>query len=120
MKKRHGRNWSVIFLCCLLAVPTMEGLLGRYGAEPSLELLRPALIVGALLGAAHILLRPVLRFLTAPLGCLTFGLFGMVIDVGLLYGCARLVDGYTVASLPSAVLTALLVNVICAVAAGRR
>ena len=59
-KKRKGRSWPVIFLCCLLAVPTMEALLGRYGAAPTLELARPALTVGALLGVAHILLRPLL------------------------------------------------------------
>lgn len=114
-KKRKGRSWPVIFLCCLLAVPTMEALLGRYGAAPTLELARPALTVGALLGVAHILLRPLLRFVTAPLGCLTFGLFGMVIDVGLLYGCAGLVPGYAVPGVPAAVLTALLVNILCAV-----
>ena len=121
MKKKHrGRNGSIIFLCCLLAVPTMEGLLGRYGANPTLEVLRPALTVGALLGLAHLLLRPVLRFLTAPLGCLTFGLFGMVIDVGLLYGCARMVQGFAQPALPAAVATAVLINVVCAVAGGRR
>lgn len=120
MKKHRGRNWSVIFLCCLLAVPTVEVITGRYGAEPTLEALRPALTAGALLGVAHLLLRPLLRLLTAPLGCLTFGLFGMVIDVGLLYGCARLVPGYAVADLLTAVLTAMVINIVSALAGRRR
>lgn len=119
MKKRRGRSWSIIFLCCLLAVPTVEAILGHYGAAPTLEMARPALTVGALLGVAHILLRPLLRFVTAPLGCLTFGLFGMVIDVGLLYGCARLVEGYAAPDLLTAALTALLINAICSIAGGR-
>ena len=78
------------------------------------------LVTGALLGVAHLVLRPVLRILCAPLGCLTLGLFGMVIDVGLIYTCDHLVDGFAVPGLLYAVLTAVLINAICAVAAGRK
>ena len=121
MRKRRGAGrWSLIFLCCTLAVPTVAWIMGAYGgAEPSLELFQPALLTGALLGIAHIVLRPVLRLISAPLGCLTLGLFGMVIDVGLLYGCGYLVKGFDVPGILYAVLTALLINAVCAVAAGR-
>ena len=77
-------------------------------------------MTGALLGLAHIVLRPALRMVFAPLGCLTFGLFGMVIDVGLLYGCGYLVKGFEVPGLLYAVLTAMLINAMCAIAGGRR
>ena len=70
---------------------------------------------GALLGIAHILLRPALQLITAPLGCLTLGLFGMVIDVGLLYGCGELVRGFDVPGLLYAVLSSVLINTICAI-----
>jgi len=120
MKKRRGGRWSVIFLSCTLAVPTVAMMMGAYGGTPTLEQATPALVTGALLGVAHLLLRPVLRVLFAPLGCLTLGLFGMVIDVGLLYGCDRLVEGFEVPGLLCAVLTAMLINGVCAVAAGRR
>ena len=104
MKKKHGASrWSIIFLCCLLAVPTVAIMMGEY--------------TGALLGAAHLVLRPVLRLLSAPLGCLTLGLSGMVIDVGLIYACGHLVKGFAVPGPLYAVLTALLINAICAVAA---
>ena len=73
-------------------------------------------MTGALLGVAHLVLRPVLRLLSAPLGCLTLGLFGLVIDVGLIYACGSLVEGFTVPGPLYAVLTAVLINVICAVA----
>ena len=119
MKKKHGGRWTIIFLCCTLAVPTVAAMMGVYQGVPTLEQLTPALATGALLGIAHILLRPALRLITAPLGCLTLGLFGMVIDVGLLYGCGRLVEGFTVPGIVYAVLTALLINAVCAVAAGR-
>ena len=120
MKKKRGSRWELIMLCCVLAVPTAAMLMGYYGAEVDLMEARPALVTGGLLGAAHLLLRPVLRFLFAPVGCLTLGLFGLVIDVGLIYLCAAFVEGFTVPSFLYALLTALLVNAVCAVAAGRR
>ena len=120
MKKRRGGRHTIVFLCCTLAVPTVAAMAGVYGAAPTLEQLQPALATGALLGVAHLLLRPLLRLLSLPLGCLTLGLFGLVIDVGLIYLCAGFVDGFTVPSFLYALLTALLINAVCAVAAGRR
>ena len=120
MKKRRGGRHTIVFLCCTLAVPTVAAMAGVYGAAPTLEQLQPALVTGALLGVAHLLLRPLLRLLSLPLGCLTLGLFGLVIDVGLLYGCDYLVEGFALPGPLYAVLTAVLINAICAVAAGRR
>ena len=118
-KKRRG-GWAVIFLCCTLAVPTVGCLMGLYPRPLALEPLRPALATGAILGLAHIFIRPLLRIISAPLGCLTLGLFGSVIDVGLLYVCASFVEGFEVPGLLYAVLTAFLINAVCAVAAGRK
>ena len=85
-----------------------------------LKLAVPYLIVGAALGIAHLILRPVLRLITAPLGCLTFGLSGTAIDVGLIYLSARVLPAFQVPSLLYALLTAILINGICAFAGGRR
>ena len=115
MKKERGWRWAVIFATCTLAVPMVAALMGYYGgAIPTLEQAKPGLLTGALLGLAHLLLRPVLRFVSAPLGCLTLGLFGLVIDVGLIYACGRMVKGFSVPGPLYAVLTAMLINVICA------
>ena len=119
MKRKPGNRWGLVLLCCVLAVPTVGYILGLYGPEPDLQTLRPALAVGALLGLAHLILRPVLRFIFAPVGCLTLGLFGLVIDVGLIYFCASAVEGFSVPGPLYAVLTALLINAVCAFAAGR-
>lgn len=119
MKRR--KNPFLVFLTCVLAVPTCGMLLGELtlpvGAlnEASVELLRPWIMVGTLLGIAHLLLRPILRILSAPIGCLTLGLSGFVIDVALIYGCDFLVEGFQVSGLLYAVLTAILINTICAV-----
>ena len=86
MKKKRASR-TVTFLCCLLAVPGVESMVD--GTDPALAFTRPALSVGAALGLLHLLVRPLLRLISAPLGCLTLGLFGMVIDVGLIYAAAR-------------------------------
>lgn len=119
MKKR--KSPFLIFLCCVLAVPTCGALAGELAipeglaGEALMNLLRPWLAVGVLLGLAHLILRPVLRMLSAPLGCLTLGLFGLVIDVALIYAAALLVDSFPPPSLLTAVLTALLINAVTAV-----
>ncbi len=117
---RNRKSPFTVFLCCTLAVPTCGVLVGDLNIDQAMELellieiLRPWLAVGALLGLAHILLRPVLRMLSAPLGCLTLGFFGFVIDVGMIYACAYLVDGFQISGLLYAVLTAILINTIVA------
>jgi uncharacterized membrane protein YvlD (DUF360 family) len=120
MKKQPGSRWLLILLCCILAVPTVGVLMGLVPPDVNPEAVKPALLVGTLLGLAHILLRPVLRLLFAPVGCLTLGLFGLAIDIGLIYLCASCVEGFYVPSFLYALLTALLINGINAVAAGRR
>lgn len=122
MKRR--KSPFLVFLCCVLAVPTCGVLVGDLvlpGAwtEATLSLLRPWLTVGMLLGAAHLLVRPILRLLSAPIGCLTLGLFGLVIDVALIYVCAHFVEGFAVSGLLYAVLTAILINTICAIVGSR-
>ena len=76
--------------------------------------------MGAVLGAAHLILRPLLRLLTAPLGCLTLGLSGTCIDVALIYLSAHLSHSLPAPSFLYAILTALLINAITAFVGARR
>ena len=114
--KKPSRSW-LVFLCCLLGGPTAVKLMDGAFAVDSPE---KSIAVGLLLGIVHVLLRPILRLITAPIGCLTFGLFGIVLDVALFYGCAHFVDGFEVLSLPFALVTALFVNVMCFIVSGRK
>ncbi|MBR1558787.1 MAG: phage holin family protein [Clostridia bacterium] len=118
--RRRGAPWVLILLTCVLAVPTVGELMGIYPGDWDLQALRPALLTGAALGVAHLVLRPVLRLIFSPLGCLTLGLFGLVIDLALIYLAAACVEGFEVPSFAYALVTALLINAICAIAAGRR
>lgn len=118
---RPSRSF-VVMVTCILAVPTVACIMQFISihSQAELKLAVPYLIVGTALGIAHLILRPVLRLITAPLGCLTFGLSGTAIDVGLIYLSARVLPAFQVPSLLYALLTAILINGVCAFAAGRR
>ena len=118
MKNRRLSRSTVILAACILAVPTVPDLIYGAGIWNSPVLLKAHLAAGLLLGIAHILIRPVLRLITLPLGCLTFGLSGTAIDVGLIYLAAEFVDGYAVPDMICAVLTALMINAVSSL--GRR
>ena len=107
---------AVTFLCCVLGVPTCAKILPGIVAADVMASLQ----AGVLLGVAYLLLRPGLKLLTLPIGCLTLGLTNFAIDVGLLYGCAYLIEGFSVESVVAAIGTALLINAISAFAGGFR
>lgn len=113
---KHSDRGAITFLCCLLAVPTCTKLLTGFHAQS----IYTALIAGALLGAAHLCLRPLIRLATAPIGCLTLGLVQPLIDIGLIYACDRLVNGFSVNDPFHALLAVVLINTITFIAAGRR
>jgi len=111
---------TLLFLTCVLAVPTVSHLL--YGTPHTNELstLAPYLLAGAALGLAHILLRPLLRLITAPLGCMTFGLSGTIIDVLLIYLSGRFIPDFHVPNFAYALVTAIFINFIAALVGARK
>ena len=113
-KEARPGGIAVTFLCCVLGVPTCAKMLPGIVAADVMASLQ----AGVLLGVAYLLLRPGLKLLTLPIGCLTLGLTNFAIDVGLLYGCAYLIEGFSVESFISALGTALLINAISAIAGG--
>lgn len=112
---RKGRR-AVVFACCVLAMPTCVKLLSGFHAED----MTCALAMGVLLGIAHVIVRPVLRIVSAPIGCLTLGLIQPVIDMGLIYACDHFVEGFEVVAPGHALLAVFLINIVGFIAAGRR
>jgi Membrane protein of unknown function. len=131
-KERKKHSSLLVLLICVLSVPTASILLGILPQLPPLQavneetlaMFKPYLLMGGILGLAHILLRPILRIVSAPLGCLTLGAFGFVIDIALIYLSTYLLNTYAEFSLafPSllqAAVTAFLINLLCAVTQSR-
>lgn len=70
-----------------------------------------AFIAALVLGLANMFIRPILRFLTAPINWLTLGLFSLVISGLILKLVAELVDGFEVKGWLDAILGALLISI---------
>lgn len=67
-------------------------------------------LFAVVLGLLNALVRPVLRILTLPLTCLTFGLFALVLNAGLFAIAARLTPGMEI-SARGAVLGAIISSI---------
>ena len=114
MKKTN--NMFLTFLACVVAVPTLVFILPGIEAQDMMQ----AVTAGVLLGIVYLMVRPILRLLTFPLGCLTFGVFHFALDVGILFACAHFIEGFTITSIWSGVLAAILVNAVIAIVGGFR
>jgi putative membrane protein len=102
------------FLLHWLVTAVALGIAARI--VPGVRVVSPGVLIGAalVLGFVNAVVRPVLVLLTLPLTILTLGLFYLVVN-GAAFGlAAALVPGFSVASLGSAVLGALVVTVISA------
>ena len=88
MPMRKGSKSAIVFACCLLAMPTCVKLLDGFHAEN----MESALVMGALLGALHVAVRPILRVVSIPLGCLTLGLIQPLIENSIKYGFRKKMD----------------------------
>lgn len=119
MRNRRGGGRILLFLICTLAVPAAAMLM--YGVRfPDFAAAKPYIATGAALGALHVCVRPILRALFAPLGCLTFGLAGTGIDIALIYLASRIVRGFQVPTFLYALVTALLINAVSSVVGIKR
>ena len=116
---RPGGN-TLLFLTCVLAVPTVSHLLYGTPSTNDLPTIMPYLLAGAALGLAHLILRPLLRLITAPLGCMTFGLSGTAIDVALIYLSGRFIPEFHVPNFAYALVTAIFINLISALVGARK
>lgn len=112
---RQGKTF-ITFMCCVLSMATLPYLLpGVTAADP-----QAAVAAGVILGLVYLILRPAMRLLTLPVGCLTLGLFNLVIDVGLIYLSSHLIEGFQVEGIMNTILSAVLVNSACAIVGGFR
>lgn len=114
-KNRPGKTFAT-FLCCVFAMPTCTYLIPGISAADMTQ----AVTAGVFLGVIYLVLRPIARLITLPLGCLTLGLIHMALDVGLIYLCDRFIEGFTVSGVDSAIFASLLVNTLIAIMGGFR
>lgn len=75
-----------------------------------------ALIAALVLGLVNAVIRPVVLFLTMPIGCLTLGLFTFVVNALMFWLVAAVVEGFEVHGFVPALIGSLLVSVVSTVA----
>ena len=78
-------RWLVSAVALYITVLVGRALHLRFWVAPGLPGVQGLLLFSLALGVANAVLRPVLRFFAMPLSCLTFGLFGFVINAVLFW-----------------------------------
>jgi putative membrane protein len=84
------------------------------GPVNAIEIAGPmnAIIAGLLLALLNATLKPALVLLTLPLNIITLGLFTFVINGVLLFGVSKVVRGFDIDSLWTAILASFIVSAI--------
>lgn len=78
------------------AIAAMVATLGLGTVAPQLLSFDDAatvMLFGLILGVVNSFVKPVIRVLTLPITCLTFGLFALVVNVGLYFAAASVTPG---------------------------
>ncbi len=76
------------------------------------------LIIGTILAAANLIIKPILKIITAPLIFITLGLFIIVINAAILFGVDWFTEGLQVINLWGYLWGSIVVSVINAIIVG--
>ena len=90
----RGRGLSrrgLSFAACAVGVPLCAYILPGVHVEP----VYMSVILGLMLGGFFYLVRPLLKLLTLPIGCLTMGLFSIAMDTGIIYLMSEYIPGFS-------------------------
>lgn len=94
------------------AVAFTTWLLNPYIRIEGADYLSTVVLVGLVLGLLNALLRPIIIFLTLPATLITFGLFLIVINAGMLWLTDMIVPAFAIESFGWALLGALLISIV--------
>ena len=76
---------------CVIGVPLCAYILPGVHVEP----VYMSLMLGLILGGFFYIVRPLLKLLTIPIGCLTMGLFSLALDTGVIYLMSLYLPGFS-------------------------
>ncbi|MBI5133969.1 MAG: phage holin family protein [Candidatus Taylorbacteria bacterium] len=83
--------------------------LPRFIPDISVDSFWYALLAALVLGLVNLLIKPLVKLVTLPINLLTLGLFGLVINAGLLWLVAGFVPGFDIGTFLAAFLGGLAV-----------
>ena len=101
-------NWLLRWVMSGVAL----AIVAHLGIGVNYDKITSLLIATVVIGLVNSLIRPILAMLTLPLTCLTFGLFGFVLNALLFYVAGNAVEGFHVKSVLAALIGSILMGVI--------
>lgn len=94
------------WLGLIIAVALVPGVKVEGDFSQSVKIL---LLAGVVLGLINFFVKPIIDLITLPIRWLTFGLFSLVINMGMVWGIDLLFSEIKISSLKALFLTGLLV-----------
>jgi len=90
----HMKNWVIRWIANILALLIIVHVVPGM----SLDRAHPFMLFVAVvaLGLANAIIRPIIMFFVWPINCLTFGLFGFVVNALLFFAVGRMDLGFTI------------------------
>ena len=70
-----------------------------------------AMLIAAVLTIINIFIKPIIKLLAFPINFLTFGLFNLVINCGILYGIAYFIPQYMLTEPLSAFIASIIIAI---------
>ena len=103
--------WQIIFgiLGLYLAILLVPGVAISGGEELTQQGIKALLLAGAVLGLINFFIKPIVKIITFPLRLLTFGLFGLIINMAMVWIVDVLFFELTIANLSALFWTSLIV-----------
>jgi putative membrane protein len=101
-------NWILRWVVSAIAL----AIVGHLNIGVHYDSIAALLVATVVLGLVNSLVRPILALLTLPLNCLTFGLFGFVLNAFLFFVAGNAVPGFSVRDLLSALIGSVLMGLI--------
>ena len=103
--------WQVIFgvLGLYLAILLVPGVAISGGEELTQQGIKTLFLAGAVLGLINFFIKPIVKIITFPLRLLTFGLFGLIINMAMVWIVDVLFFELTIANLSALFWTSLIV-----------
>ncbi len=94
------------WLGLIIAVALVPGVKVEGDFSESLKVL---LLAGVVLGLINFFVKPIINLITLPIRWLTFGLFSLVINMGIVWGIDLLFSEIEIVNLKALFLTSLLI-----------
>ncbi len=70
-----------------------------------------AMLVAAVLTIVNIFIKPIIKLLTFPINLLTFGIFNLVINFGILYGISYFIPQYHLDNYLSGFISSIIIAI---------